>query len=63
MRAKNIQAVRTEQEVADILYARGVLNSPDRNVVNWYERSAFQKIRKQFPELADEIDSRKSRQL
>lgn len=60
---KNMIAIRTEQEVADILFARGVLKSANRHVVNWYERSAFRKIRKQFPELADEIDSRKSRQL
>lgn len=60
---KNMLAIRTQQEVADILHARGVLKSPDSHVVNWYERSAFKKIREQFPELADEIDSRKSRQL
>lgn len=63
MRTKSPNAVLTKQEVAYILFARGVLPKPDRNVVDWYERSAFRKIREQFPELADEIDSRKSRQL
>jgi len=56
-------AFRTSQEVADILFRRGVLPKADKNVVNWYERSAFAKIREHVPELADEIDSGKSRQL
>lgn len=60
---KNMIAVKTQQDVADILFERGVIPAPDRHVVNWYERSAFKKIREQFPELEDEIDSRKSRQL
>lgn len=48
-------AVRTQQEVADIMFARGLLRSPDRRMVRWYEGQAFAKIRALWPELADEI--------
>jgi hypothetical protein len=48
-------AVRTQQEVADIMYARGLLRSPDKRMVRWYEGQAFAKIRALWPELADEI--------
>jgi hypothetical protein len=48
-------AVRTQQEVADIMYARGLLRSPDKRMVRWYEGQAFRKIRALWPELADEI--------
>lgn len=54
---EDMLAIRTQQEVADILFDRGVLKSPSRTTVDWYERNAFKKIRKLFPELAQEIDS------
>lgn len=49
-------AVRSCQEVANILHERGVLKSSCRNVVIWYERQAFKKIRDAFPELAWEVE-------
>lgn len=48
-------AVRTQQEVANIMFARGLLRSPDKRMVRWYEGQAFAKIRALWPELADEI--------
>lgn len=49
-------AIRTCQEVADILYERGLLKNPDRQIVSLHEQRAMEKIRKRFPELEDEID-------
>ena len=51
-------AVRSQQEVADILYARGVIPKPDRKIVQWAERNAFAKIRALHPELSEEIESK-----
>ena len=48
-------AVRSQKEVAQILYARGVLDSDDPKAVQWLEKKAFGKIRALWPELAAEI--------
>jgi hypothetical protein len=37
------------------MFARGLLRSPDKRMVRWYEGQAFAKIRALWPELADEI--------
>jgi hypothetical protein len=56
-------AVLTYQEIADILFERGILPSPNKSSVQWYEQSAFRKIRKAFPELAVEIEESKGMKL
>ncbi len=53
----NPHAVRSQQEVANILFARGVILKPDRRIVQWAERNAFAKIRALHPELAELIES------
>lgn len=53
----NPHAVRSQQEVADILYARGVIPKPCRKIIQWVERNAFAKIRALHPELAELIES------
>jgi len=53
----NPHAVRSQQEVADILYARGVIKKPCRKIIQWAEKNAFAKIRALHPELAELIES------
>ena len=48
-------AVRSQKEVAKILFDRGVLESDDPKAVQWIEKNAFGKIRALWPELAAEI--------
>lgn len=49
-------AIRSQKEVAEILYARGVLESADPKAVQWIEKNAFGKIRALWPELEAELD-------
>jgi len=53
----NPHAILSQQEVANILFARGVIAKPDRQIIQWAERNAFAKIRALHPELAAEIES------
>ena len=48
-------AVRTYQQVAEILFRRGVLPSPHEHVVRWCEREAFRKIKAADPGLIKEL--------
>lgn len=48
-------AVLTYQQVAEILFRRGVLASPHEYVVRWCEREAFRKIRAADPGLVSEL--------
>jgi hypothetical protein len=50
-------AIRSQQEVADILFSRGLIPKPCRKIVQWAEKNAFAKIRVLHPELADEIET------
>ena len=49
-------AVRSQQEVADILFRRGLIPKPCRKIIQWAEVNAFRKIRALHPELAAEIE-------
>jgi len=51
----NPHAILSQQEVAEILFSRGVIPKPCRKIVQWAERNAFAKIRALHPELADEL--------
>ena len=50
-------AIRSQEEVANILFCRGLIRKPDRKIVQWLERNALEKIRALHPELAVEIES------
>ena len=50
-------AVLSQQETADILFARGVIPKPCRKIIQWAEKNAFAKIRALHPELAELIES------
>ena len=53
----NQYAIRSQQEVAIILFRRGLIRKPDRKIIQWLERNALAKIRALHPELAVEIES------
>lgn len=48
--------VRSQKEVAEILFDRGVIDKPDPKIVQWIEKNAFGKIRALWPGLACEIE-------
>lgn len=53
----NDYAIRSQQEVADILYARGLIAKPDRKIVQWLESKVFRQIRALWPELEGELEA------
>lgn len=51
-------AIRTQQEVADILYRRGELKKPCRRTVRWAEQQALWKLRFLLHDLESELEDR-----
>lgn len=53
----NDYAIRSQQEVAEILYERGLIEKPDRKIVQWLETKVFRQIRAMWPELENELEA------
>jgi hypothetical protein len=53
---RNLHAVRTLEEVAEIMYLRGLIPSPEKRLAAYYEQQALQKLRERAADLEEYID-------
>lgn len=53
---RNLHAIRTLDEVATIMWQRGLIPTPEKRLAAYYERQALAKLRERAADLEEYVD-------